>query len=318
MMREALEFSHRPVLVREILDNVRVGEKGGVFVDGTLGLGGHSEAIIQRFPSISVLGIDLDAESLSLCGERFRDYGDRFMLQESSYARLDDLLLEMGIESPIGILLDTGLSSFDIESSRRGFSFSHDGPLDMRYSQSADYPTAREIINESLQERLHTILWTYGEVPWARRIASSIVRARGTKPIESTLDLTRIVKRAFGSRIKPGKINGVLAQVFQAFRYAVNGELEVLEAGLRKSIDVLASGGRLFVICYESLSHRLTKKILREEERGCVCPIDFPVCVCGRKPRIRILTRRAIHPSDEEKATNVRSRSAFLRIAEKL
>jgi 16S rRNA (cytosine1402-N4)-methyltransferase len=317
-VRELLGDIHRPVLVEEVLKNLRFVTDGGIFVDATLGFGGHAEAVLKRFPSASVVGIEIDSEALSPCKQRLDPYGERVMTIRGSYGDLGTLLSGAGIASVDTILLDTGVSSYDIDTAGRGFSYLLDGPLDMRYSQEGETRTARDVVNCEDVRRLRAVLREYGEVPFAGRIASAIVASRSTTPIETTLELVAVVKRSIGRRIGYGKLEGFLAKVFQAFRVAVNRELEVLEAGLRQSVGLLASGGRLLVICYESLSHKLTKRIFREYEKGCVCPSDAPVCVCGRKPEVRIVTRRAICPSALEVAANSRSRSAGLRLIERL
>ncbi|MBN1592589.1 MAG: 16S rRNA (cytosine(1402)-N(4))-methyltransferase RsmH [Candidatus Coatesbacteria bacterium] len=317
-MRGLLGDIHRPVLVAEVLDNLRFVSEGGIFVDATLGFGGHAIAVLEHFPNSTVVGIEIDDETISLCRKRLAPYGDRCRAIRGTYGDLGDLLSLAGIAAVDTILMDTGVSSFDIDTPERGFSFSLDGPLDMRYRQEFGLETAEAIINHENASYLRRIMRDYGEVPFAGRIASAICSRRVNSPIATTLQLVEVVRRAVGGRIGRMKLEGLLAQVFQAFRVAVNRELEVLEAGLRQGIDHLESGGRLLVICYESLSHNLTKRVFREYERGCICPKEVPVCVCGRSPKARILTRRAISPSAAEIADNIRSRSAGMRIIERL
>ncbi len=317
-MREPLGDIHRPVLVREVLDNLRLVTDESIFVDATVGLGGHARAVLERFPAASVVGIEIDEDVLWLCKERLEPYGERAMTIRGSSEDLGNLLCGAGVKVADTILIDTGVSSYDIDTPERGFSFSLDGPLDMRYSRNSQTRTARDVVNQENTVSLRTILRDYGEVPFAGRIASAIVKSRRGTPIETTGELVEVLKRSVGRRIAYGKRQGFLAKVFQAIRIAVNREHEVLEAGLRQSVGLLASGGRLLVICYESLSHRLTKRVFREYEKGCVCPSEAPVCTCGRKPEVRIVTRRAIRPSASEVAANSRSRSAGLRVAERL
>lgn len=283
-----------------------------------MGLGGHAQAVLERFPAASVMGIDVDGDVLSRCKTRLKPFGERAMMVLGSYENLGNLLFGAGVKVADTILIDTGVSSYDIDTPERGFSFSLDGPLDMRYSQDSQTRTAKDVVNREQEGNLRRILRDYGEVPFAGRIASAVAKARGGRPIETTGQLVEVVRRSVGRRIGYGKLEGLLAKVFQAIRIAVNRELEVLEAGLRQSIELLASGGRILVICYESLSHRLTKRVFREFEKGCICPSDAPVCTCGRKPEVRIVTRRAIRPSASEVADNNRSRSAGLRVAERL
>jgi len=317
-MRAPLRDIHRPVLVREVLDNLRLVADEGIFVDVTVGLGGHAQAVLERFPAASVVGIDVDSDVLSLCEMRLKPFGKRAVMILGSYEDLGSLLCEAGVGAADTILIDTGVSSYDIDTPERGFSFSQDGPLDMRYSRDSQTRTAKDVVNREDAGRLRRILRDYGEVQFAGRIASAIARARDGRPIETTCQLVEVVKRSVGRRIGYGKLEGLLAKVFQAIRISVNRELDVLEAGLRQSIGLLASGGRILVICYESLSHRLTKRVFREYEKGCICPNESPVCTCGRKPEVRIVTRRAIGPSASEVASNSRSRSAGLRVAERL
>ncbi|RLC46436.1 MAG: 16S rRNA (cytosine(1402)-N(4))-methyltransferase [Candidatus Coatesbacteria bacterium] len=317
-MREPLGDSHCPVLVDEVLENLRLTTDNGVFVDATVGLGGHAEAVLERFPSASVVGIDIDSEALELCKRRLERYGERFMAIRGSYGDMGDVLSGAGIGTVDSILIDTGLSSYDIGTAERGFSFMLDGPLDMRYSRSSQVASARALINRQNARELRKILRDFGEVPFAGRVAAAIVEARKKRGIRTTGELAAVVRRSIGHRLGHRRIESFLAKVFQAFRIAVNRELEVLDAGLRQSIASLAKGGRLLVICYESLSHRLTKQVFREHEGGRISPEDVAVSGDGQSVEIRIVNRRAIRASASEVARNIRSRSAGLRIAERL
>lgn len=320
-MRDLLAEIHRPVLVGEVLANLRFKDDQGVFVDATVGLGGHTEAVLERFARVSVVGVDIDKRVLELCRRRLARFGDRVKLVCGSYEDLDLLVLEAGFGKVDSILFDTGLSGYLCDgdlASERGFSFAFDGPLDMRYDQSSDRPSAKELVNRLSAQRLGEILRGFGQVPWASSIARAIVQARGNRKIETTGQLAEVLRRAVGRRLRGRKIESLLAKVFQALRFAVNRELDVLQAGLEKAVDLLASGGRLLVICYESLTHAVAKRVFRQAERGCICPDDAPICTCGKKPRLRIVTKRSIGPSKEEIAQNPRSRSARLRVAQRV
>lgn len=309
---------HHPVLVQEVLDNLRFVTGRPVFADSTVGIGGHSEAVLRRFPNASIVGIDVDREALAFCQRRLSPYGDRVHLIQGSYTDFSELLERAGFGTADTVLIDTGVSSYDIDTPERGFSFAHNGPLDMRYDRDATRLTAADVVNREDQRTLRSILVQNGEVPFAGRIASAIVAARKTKRLETTGELADLVKRAVGGRIHPGKSEGILARVFQSIRYVVNQELKTLELGLNAAIGALARGGRLLVICYESISHGLVKRVFRTHERGCICPSSAPMCTCGRKPTVRIVTRRSIGASEEEIRDNSRSRSARLRAVERL
>ncbi|HUT03574.1 MAG TPA: 16S rRNA (cytosine(1402)-N(4))-methyltransferase RsmH [bacterium] len=317
-MREPFGDIHCPVLVDEVLENLRPVTGKGIFLDATVGLGGHAQAVLERFPSASVVGIDIDSEALALCKRRLERYGERFMAIRGSYGDLGDLLSEAGIGTVDSILMDTGLSSYDIGTAARGFSFMLDGPLDMRYSRSSQLASARDLINRENVRELRKILRDFGDVPFAGRLAAAIVEARGKTAIRTTGELAAVVRRSIGRRLGHGKVESFLAKVFQAFRIAVNRELDVLDAGLQQSIAALASGGRLLVVCYESLSHRLTKRVFREHERGYVRPEDAAMGTFEPSAEIRIVNRKAIGASASEVARNIRSRSGGLRIAERL
>ncbi len=302
---------HLPVLVRETLDRLSLRD-GGVYLDATVGEGGHALAILDRSaPGGRVLGIDRDSRSLVRAVERLSDHGHRFIPIQGNYRQMAELCQSHGISQVDAVLMDLGFSSRHIESPGYGFSFQRDEPLDMRYDPG-EYLTAAEIVNTYEQEELASLIFRFGYEPRSRSIARAIIRSR---PISTTGELARVVARAMGPgrrRIHPA------TRTFQALRIAVNEELDHLETGLAQAIDLLASGGNLVVISYHSLEDRIVKTTLAREAAGCICPPGLPVCVCGHQPRMRNITRRVVKPSTEEVRRNPRSRSARMRVAERL
>ncbi len=305
-------FSHTTVLKQETVDGLLV-KKGGLYVDMTLGGGGHSEEILAR--GGHVIGIDQDAVALSAASERLQKFGDAFTPVKSNFKEIKSVLSALGIQSVDGILADLGVSSPQLDDKDRGFSYMQDAPLDMRMDRERDF-SAYDVVNEFSEKELLRIISEYGEERWAKRIAEFIVRARGEKPIETTAELVSIIKAAVpkGARRDgphPAK------RTFQAIRIAVNGELDVLQAALSDAFDMLRSGGRISVITFHSLEDRIVKNAFQEASVGCTCPKEYPVCVCGKEPTMRVVTRKPILPSEEELTENPRARSAKLRIAEK-
>lgn len=291
---------------------------GGTYLDGTLGGGGHAALIAEQcIPGNGILiGIDQDLEALEAAGQRLEKYGAGVRLLHGNFSELEHHLSGLGIEQLDGFILDLGVSSHQLDSPERGFSFQQDAPLDMRMDGSLGN-TAADLVNSLPEAELERIIKEYGEERWARRIAAFIVKARQEAPIERTLHLVDIIKGAvpkakWEERIHPA------TRTFQALRIAVNQELESLERGLRSAINHLKPGGRGVVIAFHSLEDRIVKHIFREYASGCTCPRHLPVCVCGNQPRVRILTGRPVMATDEEIARNPRSRSAKLRAAEKL
>lgn len=306
--------SHVPVLLAETLDLLQP-RSGGRYVDGTVGGGGHAEAILERSsPNGRLLGMDLDPETLEQARRRLERFGSRAILVHESFAHLERVVRWYSFDPADGILLDLGLSSFQLAYQKRGFGFRTEAPLDMRFNPLQATPTARELVNTLKLEELVSLLRRYGEEALARPIARAIVRSRERRPIETTTELAAIIEKAVGRR---GKIHPA-TRTFQALRIAVNRELEALEQALPQAIEVLGPGGRLVVISFHSLEDRIVKRFFVEQATDCVCPPGLPVCVCGQHPRVRILTRHGIRPSDEEIRRNPRSRSAILRAVEKL
>ncbi|MBM3941799.1 MAG: 16S rRNA (cytosine(1402)-N(4))-methyltransferase RsmH [SAR202 cluster bacterium] len=310
---------HRPVLLAEVLECL-AADYEGLWVDGTVGEGGHAQAILEASPRSRVLGIDRDGRSLARAAERLREYGDRFIPAQGSYSNMVELASAQGIAHASGVLLDLGISSRQVEAQGYGLSFQMDEPLDMRFDSGEATATAADIVNTYAEAELAQLLFKYGEEPRARAIAREIVRRR---PINSTGSLAEAVSRATG----PGRNRRIhpATRTFQALRIAVNDELTHLEQGLQSAIKLLiprkhgvSPGGRLVVISYHSLEDRLVKAMLVRESARCVCPPGLPVCVCGHQPTLQLLTRRAVRPSAEEVEANPRSRSARLRAAERI
>ncbi len=306
------EFCHTTVLKQETVDGLCVKE-GGLYVDMTLGGGGHSEEILTR--GGHVIGIDQDAAALAAAGERLAVFGKRFTPVKSNFKEIKSVLSALDIQKVDGVLMDLGVSSPQLDTAERGFSYMQDAPLDMRMDRE-NALSAREVVNEFGEDELFRIIAEYGEEKWAKRIAAFICAARKEAPIETTLSLVSIIKAAVpkGARRDgphPAK------RTFQAIRIAVNGELSALEEALGDAMDSLREGGRISVITFHSLEDRIVKNAFQAAAVGCTCPKEYPVCICGKKPTIRIISRKPILPSEEELAENPRARSAKLRIAEK-
>ncbi len=306
---------HVPVLLQETLDILQP-RSGGSYVDGTLGGGGHAEAILERSsPEGRLLGFDLDPEAIERVRERLKRFGDRFVEVHASFAEIERWVRWYGFAPADGILLDLGLSSDQLANLERGFGFQASAPLDMRFNPLQSMPSARELVNRLELAELIDLLRRYGEEPRAKTIARAIVRQREHAPIETTAELAAIVERSVGH--KRGKTHPA-TRTFQALRIAVNQELAALESALPQAIEVLAPGGRLVVISFHSLEDRIVKRFFVDQAATCVCPPGLPICVCGRKPRVKILTKHGVRASPEEIARNPRSRSAILRAVEKL
>ncbi|MBQ1342751.1 MAG: 16S rRNA (cytosine(1402)-N(4))-methyltransferase RsmH [Firmicutes bacterium] len=309
-------FAHVPVLAAQTLAAL-APKSGGVYVDGTLGGAGHSSLILeQSAPDGFLLGIDRDDDALQAASERLAPFAGRFTLVKGNFADMDELARQSGIDAADGVLLDIGVSSYQLDEGSRGFSYNQDAPLDMRMDRSQGL-TAEQLVNEASAEELTRILYEYGEEKWAARIAEFIAAERSRGRIESSGRLVEIIKKAVpaGARDKdqhPAK------RTFQALRIAVNGELEALSAGLEAAIGLLRPGGRLAVITFHSLEDRIVKDCFRLHATDCICPPRQPVCTCGHKADIKLYNRKPITADDKELADNPRSRSANLRVAVKL
>ncbi len=308
-------LGHESVLLREAVEALAI-RPDGVYVDGTLGRAGHSLEIVKRLTTGRLIGIDRDAAALEAAPKRLEGYMDRVTLVRGNFAQLDELLRQAGVETVDGFLFDLGVSSPQLDDAARGFSYMKDAPLDMRMDTSQDL-TAHQVVNTWSKEALRDILYRYGEERYAPAIAEKIVRARAEKSVETTLELVDIIRSAMPPAALREKQHPA-KRSFQAIRCAVNGELEAVEQMIGQAVEHLAPGGRLAVISFHSLEDRIVKTGFQTWCRGCTCPPDFPVCVCGKKPTLKLVSRKPILPSPEEIERNPRARSAKLRVAEKL
>jgi 16S rRNA (cytosine1402-N4)-methyltransferase len=304
---------HEPVLLQETLDLLRPSREDGTVVDATVGLGGHSEALLSKYPRLRLLAIDRDPEALERSRERLRPFGDRVTLARGRHETLIDILKQQGISTISGLLADLGVSSMQLDDARRGFSFRYDAPLDMR--MGGEGPTAADLVRSLDERELARILRDYGEEPMARRIAQAIVAARAEAPIETTTRLAEVIRSVKKSRpqdIDPATLT------FQALRIATNEELTGLEQFIDDAVSVLETKARVAVISFHSLEDRIVKTTFRRLEGECTCPPGMPVCGCGARAIVEIITGRPVTASEEEVKRNPRSRSAKLRVAEKL
>jgi len=312
-----MDFNHRPVMLEECINSLNI-KSGGIYVDGTIGGAGHSVEIVKKLDKGILVGIDQDDFALEVSGERLRNINSsaEIILIKGNFRYMYELLKDRGIEKVDGILMDIGVSSHQLDESERGFSYMQDAPLDMRMDRTKSLDAAY-IVNTYSEKALTEIIRDYGEEKWASRIASFIVKEREESRIETTGRLVEIIKAAIPARARregphPAK------RTFQAIRIAVNDELEALKDALDSAVKLLKPGGRLCVITFHSLEDRIVKNEFQLKEKPCTCPPSFPVCVCGRKPEIKVLTRKPILPSEKELKDNPRSRSAKLRVAEKV
>ena len=308
------DYGHKPVLLEECLQALAI-RPDGCYLDGTLGRAGHSLAILRRLTTGRLVGIDRDLAAIGAAGERLADFQDRVTLVHGNFRDLGRILRETGTGPLDGMLFDLGVSSPQLDEARRGFSYMQDAPLDMRMDES-EALSAADIVNTWSQEELRRVLYEYGEERYAPRIAQAIVRRRGDRPIETTGELVEVIRSAMPAAALREKQHPA-KRSFQALRIAVNGELEALPPMLAAAADGLKPGGRLAVITFHSLEDRIVKQTLRELATGCTCPPQFPVCVCGKKPRLKLITRKPVTPGPEELAENPRARSAKLRVAER-
>ncbi len=306
-----MEFSHYSVLLRESVDLLDVHE-GGIYADGTMGGGGHSEAILSRGAG-RLIGIDRDTDAIAAAKKRLAAYGDKLTAVHANFSEIKRILNELDIDMLDGAVLDLGVSSYQLDNAERGFSYMHDAPLDMRMNRN-DALTAYDVINNYSEDELCRIFFEYGEEKWSKRIARFIVERREKKEIISTGELADIIKAAIPQRARqdgghPAK------RVFQAVRIEVNNELKMLEGAIRDFVDVIRPGGVLAVITFHSLEDRIVKQTFASLAQGCICPKSFPVCVCNNKPKVKLLTRKPVLPGSAELEENSRSKSAKLRAA---
>ena len=309
------EFTHRPVLLDECIEALAI-RPDGVYLDGTLGRAGHSREIVKRLTTGRLICVDRDQAALDAAGERLAGWLDRVTLVHSNFDRVADILDELGLRGADGMLFDLGVSSPQLDDASRGFSYMADAPLDMRMDRSEGL-TAADVVNTWPQEELRRILQQYGEERYAPSIAAAIVRRRQERPIATTGELVEVIKSGMPAKALKEKQHPA-KRSFQAIRIAVNDELASVDRMLQGAVPRLNRGGRLAVITFHSLEDRIVKNALAQFARGCVCPPDFPVCVCGRTPDVKLTPKKPILPSEREIEENPRARSAKLRVAEKL
>ncbi len=309
-----MSFAHTPVLLQEVMEGLNI-DPDGIYVDGTLGGGGHAYELCRRLKGGRLVGIDQDGDAVKAAGERLKEFSDRVTVVRDNYRNIRGVLEGLGIPKVNGIYLDLGVSSYQLDTPERGFSYRTDAPLDMRMDDRTER-TAYDIVNTYPQAELARIIREYGEDRFAQNIAKHIVDEREKAPVETTAQLADIVKASIPMKLRlagghPAK------RTFQAIRIELNGELEVLKDSLDTMIDLLVPSGRLAVITFHSLEDRIVKENFRRNEHPCICPPGFPVCVCGRKSKGRAITRRPVLPTEAELAENPRSASAKLRVFEK-
>lgn len=307
-----MEFKHISVLLNESIEGLNI-KPDGVYVDGTAGGGGHSSEILKRLRNGKLYSIDRDPDAIKTVTERFKDEPCSCIVQ-GRFGDMKELLYDLGVEKVDGVLLDIGVSSHQLDTAQRGFSFHEDAPLDMRMSQQGE--SAKDLVNNLPYSELARIIGTYGEDKYASSIARAIVKYREEKEIVTTLELAEIIKSAVPQRVR--REGHPARQTFQAIRIAVNDEFGELERGLDSAFEMLSPGGRLAVITFHSIEDRITKQRMAKWCTGCTCPPDFPVCVCGNKPKAKLISRKPIIAGKEELEFNQRSRSAKLRVCEKL
>ena len=310
-----MEFTHKPVLLAECIEALHIRPEG-IYVDGTLGRAGHSREIAQRLTTGRLVCIDRDQSAIDAAQERLAPWMDRVTLVHSNFDRVSEILAELDIPGVDGMLFDLGVSSPQLDDASRGFSYMHDAPLDMRMDATAPL-TAYDVVNTWSYEELRRILFEYGEERYAPAIAKRIVQARETAPVQTTLELAELIRSAMPAAALREKQHPA-KRSFQAIRIAVNDELGAVSRMMRASIDHLNPGGRLAVITFHSLEDRIVKNAMLDAAKGCTCPPSFPVCVCGRTPKIQVLTKKPIIATTEEVRENPRARSAKLRVAVKL
>ena len=311
-----MEFKHIPVMHDECIKYLNI-KSDGIYVDGTLGGAGHSSSIAAHLSQDGrLIGIDRDDNAIKAASERLREFGERVCIVKNNFKNINEVLDNLGIDKIDGALLDLGVSSHQLDEASRGFSYIKDAPLDMRMDQTGEL-SAYEVVNNYDEERLSEIIFKYGEERWAKRVAKFIVDKRAIKPINTTLELVSVINAAIpkGARMTGGN---AAKRTFQAIRIEVNGELEILKNAVNDFVSRLKPGGRLLVITFHSLEDRIIKEEFSLLASGCTCPKEFPVCICGNKPKVKVLTGKPVVASDEELLNNSRSKSAKLRVIEKL
>ena len=308
-----MDFRHVTVLLKESIEGLSI-KSNGTYVDGTLGGGGHSFQILQKLDKGKLIGIDQDKDALAAASKRLSIYGEKFIPVHSNFQNLTSVLEELGIHGIDGLILDLGVSSYQLDEAERGFSYMNDGALDMRMDQTVDF-SAWDVVNTYSESELYRIIRDYGEENWASRIAKFIVEGRREKSIETTFELVEIIKKAIPAKARqdgphPAK------RTFQAIRIEVNNELRIIEKTIEDAVGVMNKGGRIAIITFHSLEDRIVKSTFKRLAEGCICPKEFPICVCNNKPKIKIITKKPIIPNEEELEYNPRARSAKLRVAQ--
>lgn len=310
-----MEFKHKPVLLEEVIEGLNI-KSDGIYIDCTMGGGGHSSQILSHLSFRGrLIGFDRDMEAVQVCQKRFEN-SQNVSIFHANYKDAPEILRQQGIDKFDGLLIDLGVSSYQIDNGERGFSFLHEGRLDMRMDKNQALD-AYEVVNNYSRDKLIKILYQYGEEENAPRIVDNIIKHRLIKPIESTIELKDIIEESFPKKIIFGK-GGVSKKTFQAIRIEVNGELDGLDKALEEFIDMLSSGGRMAVITFHSLEDRIVKTVFKDATTGCICPPKTPICICGHKEKGKLVTRKPITATKEELEVNSRSSSAKLRIFEKL
>lgn len=314
-MAEKIEFSHRPVLLDECMEGLDI-KPDGIYIDGTAGGGGHSSEIAKRLSDGRLISIDQDEAAIMAASARLQPLGKNTTVIRSNFCEIGAVCDSLGIENIDGVLLDLGVSSYQLDTAERGFSYNADAPLDMRMDKRKSLD-AYTVVNTYSEQELKRILFEYGEERFSPQIASAIARERQKKPIESTAELANIIKYAMPPAAREGGHHPA-KRSFQAIRIEVNSELDVILPAIKASVARLKKGGRIAIITFHSLEDRIVKQAFAELTRGCTCPKDFPICVCGNKPKVKLVNKKPILPSKTELEENPRSRSAKLRVAEKL
>ncbi len=315
-MAEKISFSHRSVLLDECIESLDI-KPDGIYVDGTAGGGGHSLEIAKRLTAGGrLIAIDRDDAAIAAATERLADYLDRVTFVRNNFSSAAQVCRELGIEAIDGILLDLGVSSHQLDTAERGFTHNTDAPLDMRMDRRSELD-AYTVVNTYTFERLKKVIWEYGEERFAPKIASAIVKRREVKPIETTGELVDIIKSAIPAAAREGGHHPA-KRTFQAIRIEVNGELDAIEPAIRSAKNIMNRGGRIVIITFHSLEDRIVKQTYADMASGCTCPRDLPICVCGKVPEVKVLTKKPILPSACELEENPRSRSAKLRVCERL
>ena len=309
------EFSHFSVLLEECIENLNI-KPDGIYVDGTAGGAGHSSKIAQKLDGGLLVSIDQDEDAIKVITERLAPYGECVRVVRDNFSNIKSVLEGLGIEKIDGLLLDLGVSSYQLDTAERGFSYMADAPLDMRMDNRA-LRSAYTVVNEYSADDLKKIIYDFGEERFAPKIVAGIIKARESAPIKTTGELVEIIKKSIPSFARREELSSV-KRVFQAIRIEVNKELDVIAPAIEAAVNAMNVGGRIVIITFHSLEDRIVKQTFNSLASGCVCPKDFPVCVCGNKPKVKIITKKPILPSDRELELNSRSKSAKLRVAEKI